>query len=318
LAVSTNKRKIYFLKELTMKKRFFLTIADGCVGGPGAGGSPETGTAGAGVPAGAFSYYVRAGGSDQNDGLSEGTPFKTLRKAAGAAAEGTIKTVTVLGTLNLESEGEDDNYPAAVFTIPGTGGAGITIRGGEEAGVLSGAGAGRMVMRIQGESRVRLEHLVIEGGDTDPSGAGLQIIDRARVTMGEGAVIRDNRSQSSGGGVAVAGAASFMMEGGTISGNTVRVGGGGGVVVGNTASFTMGGGTISGNTAQSGGGVYVDIFSGAVFTKGGGAIGATNSAKGGNVALVCISGIFLAKRDSAAGPELNLDSRETGGAGGWE
>jgi hypothetical protein len=42
---------------------------------------------------------------------------------------GTIKTVTVLGTLNAESEGENGIHPHAVFAATGSGGAEITIRG---------------------------------------------------------------------------------------------------------------------------------------------------------------------------------------------
>jgi hypothetical protein len=68
-------------KGRSMNRRFFVTAilvfaatitvlsAGGCAGGP------RTGTA-----EGA-SYYVRADGSDRNNGLSEGKPFKTLRKA---------------------------------------------------------------------------------------------------------------------------------------------------------------------------------------------------------------------------------------------
>jgi hypothetical protein len=102
------------------------------------------------------------------------------------------------------------------------------------------------------------------------------------------------------------------MSGGTISGNTALYGtysSGGGVSVSNS-TFMMSGGTISGNTAlYGGGGVYV--FS-STFIKTGGTIDGTNSAGVGRV----VYGDH--KRDTAAGPNVKLDSRVAGSAGGWE
>jgi hypothetical protein len=49
--------------------------------------------------------------------------------------------------------------------------------------------------------------------------------------------------------------------------------------------------------------------------SGGGTIDAANSAKEGKVAYVFDGN---KKRDAAAGPSVNLDSRVSGSAGGWE
>jgi hypothetical protein len=161
------------------------------------------------------SYYVRADGSNLNDGLTEETAFRSLWKAVDAAKNGTIKTITVLGTLNLESEGTNSSYPGAVFIISDTRGTELTIRGGAEQGVLSG-GSGRMVMLVLGDARIRLENLRIEGGDSEKSGAGSQITGKAHVTLRSRVLVRNNRSQANGGGVAVGDTGTFMMESGTI------------------------------------------------------------------------------------------------------
>jgi hypothetical protein len=85
-----------------------------------------------------------------------------------------------------------------------------------------------------------------------------------------------------------------------------------GVVI-NGGTFTMSGGTISGNTVSIGGGVYVS--SSGTFIKTGGTIDGTNSSPKGRVAH---GGSDSKKRETAAGPEVNMDSRVAGSAGGWE
>jgi hypothetical protein len=54
------------------------------------------------------------------------------------------------------------------------------------------------------------------------------------------------------------------------------------------------------------------------FVKTGGTIDGTNSANEGRVVFV-LSGVVSKKvRNSAAGPNVNLDSSKSGSAGGWE
>jgi hypothetical protein len=80
----------------------------------------------------------------------------------------------------------------------------------------------------------------------------------------------------------------------------------------------MEGGEISGNTAQAfGGGVMIDTRGGSKFIKTGGTIDAANSAGTGSVvyALYTTGG---RKRDSAAGPDVSMDSDKYSGEGGWE
>jgi hypothetical protein len=180
----------------------------------------------------------------------------------------------------------------------------------------------------------------ISGNKTPTSGGGVVLID-GTFTM-RGGEISGNKTTISGGGVAVAGG-TFTMEGGKITGTNIAQGGGGGVVVVSGAltikdgvfsiasavqdtdgelvsgNFIMRGGEISGNkTTMSGGGVAIDVMTGGKFIKSGGTIDAANSARIGIVGYVSLSGTIYQKRDSAAGPDVNLDSDKPGGAGGWE
>jgi hypothetical protein len=74
---------------------------------------------------------------------------------------------------------------------------------------------------------------------------------------------------------------------------------------------------ISGNSADYGGGVAVWDASGPSFSKTGGTIDATNSAIDGKVASVDYYP-YGKTRNTTADPSVNLDSRVTGSAGGWE
>jgi len=149
-------------------------------------------------------------------------------------------------------------------------------------------------------------------------------------------------SSYGGGGVYVNG--TFTMSGGEISGNTASFSsysysnnGGGGVYVNGT--FTMSGGEISGNTASfssysslyscgGGGGVYVKDSSTFIKSGGGTITGyASNMVNGNEVkndsgvqnsfghAVYAGSSKY---RETTAGPEVNLNSKVSGTAGGWE
>jgi hypothetical protein len=80
-------------------------------------------------------------------------------------------------------------------------------------------------------------------------------------------------------------------------------------------------GEIRNNTAKHGGGVYVYADGGGTFIKSGGSIIAaaddvTKPVKQGKVAYVNSAPAKL--RNSAAGPNVDMDSRMSGSAGGWE
>jgi hypothetical protein len=76
----------------------------------------------------------------------------------------------------------------------------------------------------------------------------------------------------------------------------------------------MSGGQINGNTAELGGGVY---HMGFAFTKSDGTIG-DNTAESGKAVYMYVDDDAHRQRDSDAGPEVTMDSRIGGDAGGWE
>jgi hypothetical protein len=262
-----------------------------------------------------------AGGSDRNDGLSEQTPFRSLFKALVMVAEGPVKTVTVIGALDLASEQSSNNE--RVFLIQGTGRDPVLIRGkssGPEPAALSAAGSGRRVILVKGVVNVRFEEIEISGGTASgDGGGGMEIGPGALVTLGSGAVLRDNSSGSIGGGVVIAPGGAFTLDGGRILNNRSEGVGGGVAVVGKTSVLAFRGGEISENHGQGGGGVAVSqdanfIFSGGIirdntadfagggvmagqngiFTMEGGVLRGNRSAgSGGGVALLVGGNVTL-------------------------
>jgi hypothetical protein len=216
-------------------------------------------------------YYVMAGGSDRNDGLSEQTPFKSLFKALVMVMEGPVKTITVIGALDLASE--QSSNKERVFLIQGTGKDQILIRGkssGTEPAVLSAVDSGRRVILVKGIVNVRFEDIEISGGTASgDGGGGMEIGPGALVTLGSGAVLRNNSSENIGGGIVIAPGGALTVDGGRILNNRSEGVGGGIAVVGQTSVLVFKDGEISENHGQGGGGVaiYQDanfIFSGGI------------------------------------------------------
>lgn len=237
-------------------------------------------------------YYVMAGGSDRNDGLSEQTPFRSLFKALVMVTEGPVKTVTVIGPLDLASEQSSNNE--RVFLIQGTGRDPVLIRGkpsGPEPAALSAAGSGRRAVLVKGIVNVRFEEIEISGGTaSSDGGGGMEIGPGALVTLGSGAVLRDNSSESIGGGVVIAPGGVFTIDGGRILNNRSGGVGGGIAVVGKTSVLTFKDGEISENHGQGGGGVAV--YQDASFIFSGGVIRDNTADLAGGGVVVNQNGIF--------------------------
>jgi predicted outer membrane repeat protein len=249
-------------------------------------------------------YYVSAGGSDRNDGLSEASAFRSLFKAVSEAAKTDIKTITVLGRLDIASE--QSSNKERVFIIQGTGRELLTIRGSGGA-VLSGEGADRRVVLVKGVCNIRFENIEISGGRTSMEGAGMGVGKYSEITLGPGAVVTGNQAGTVGGGIAVAPGGKVILDGGEISDNSTRGVGGGIAVVGTGSVFTMTGGVIKGNKAEGGGGVAV--YENAVSNMSGGELS-------GNYASVAGGAVVLNRNavlDMAGG---SIRGNSTGGSGG--
>src|SRR5574344_1526923 len=74
------------------------------------------------------SYYVSAKGNDDaNNGRSETSAFKTIKRAIEVASQGAIKRITIIGTLSQTSEGGSSQD--TVFLIAYNGKTELTITG---------------------------------------------------------------------------------------------------------------------------------------------------------------------------------------------
>ena len=242
------------------------------------------------TPPAQASFYVKANGNDGNSGLSEKEAFKTLAKAITSAENGSVKTITVIGTLNKESE-NPNREGDSLFNIALKNNEQVTIRGKpgaaeNEKAVLNAGGSGGRVLYIAGSSNVRLENISIRGGNTKNNGGGIAMDDEdAALTIAEGTEITGNTAALNGGGVCVV-SGKLYMEGGSINGN--KCGNfGGGVNVYENAECIMNGGTIHDNEAGYGGGALV--YDGK-FTMNGGTIKGNTAKQGGGI---CIKGSLL-------------------------
>jgi TolB-like protein len=198
-------------------------------------------------------------------------------------------------------------------------GGGVEIDGGGSFIISGGTITGNTADSFGGGVFVRDGSFTMSGGtitgNTADFGGGVWV-DGGSFTM-SGGTITGNAATDWGGGVFVYGG-SFAMSGGTITGNTTD-GNGGGVYVGG-GSFAMSGGTITGNTADDdGGGVYINgvNYTNSNFVKrGGGTIEGNYAGVGKAVYYYSRNGNRW--RNSPAGPEVNMDTRVSGRAGGWE
>ena len=244
-------------------------------------------------PPGQDTYYVMATGSDRNNGFSELTAFRSLFKAMAAAANGPIKKITVLGTLDVTTEQSSNRE--RVFLIQSMGKGEILICGADgEPAVLSAAGSGRRAVLVRGTAPIRFENIEITGGFSSSEGGGLGIGPGSAVTLGPGAVVRDNASANIGGGIVVARGASLVVEGGKVTGNRSSAVGGGIAVLGvsssNAGVLVIREGEISNNRAQGGGGIAV--YQGSTFTLSGGGIYDNTADLAGGGVLVSQGAVF--------------------------
>lgn len=143
------------------------------------------------------------------------------------------------------------------------------------------------LMNVTGQDIV-LKDVVLDGGSAEgiESVRAAIIVIGGKLTLGDGAIVRNNKSVSEylcGGGVRVF-SGSLVLDGGVITGNVSsykKAGGGGGVYV-YSGSFTMKRGSIEGNVSlNNGGGLYV--YKGTASISGGTISGNSASNVGGAV-----------------------------------
>jgi len=263
--------------------------------------------------------YVSAQGSEDERGLNEAKPT-TFTRALAQAMMGTAQKIIITGALDINSNGMnrrvgvvfdffdsvgEEKRRKALGEIVITGKPGAE---GSERAVLSAKGSGNAAVWVR-NCKVRFEHIDISDAE-GRYGYGLYIPQYAQVTLGPGAVVRNNVSSgiyvADGGtcvidggevrnnntGVYVEGSASFLS--GSIKDNISSYGGGG-VRITRGGQFIMSGGTIAGNRTDtsdyfSGGGVYIE--NGGYFALSGGSITGNRSHGAGGGVFAESGGVF--------------------------
>ena len=261
--------------------------------------------------------YVSASG--RGDGSSEAKPT-SLQKAYVAVMARITKKIIIIGTIDGNSSYNDlHNTDDNVFTFnspnPGltrdygeiviTGKPGAS---GTERAVISAKGSGKTAVWV-GDFKIRFEHIEISDGE-GKFGIGLFINDNTQVTLGPGAIVRNNAGPGilvsgtciiDGGevhnnarGVQIGKNGAFILRNGSIRDNS-PLAHGGGVLILDGGQFSMSGGTITGNrtaTSNSYAGGGVGIAKGGRFTMTGGSITNNRAQSAGGGVCVMSGGRF--------------------------
>lgn len=278
------------------------------------------------------SYYVSARGNNINDGLSEASSLKSLSFAVRRAIENGIYTVTVIGTLDKLSE-QPNISTASVFSLLTRSNRELLITGkknaaGPDRAVLSALGSNRSVLGVANSLSLRIENIEISGGenvsDEIRTGAGIIIRQGATVTLGVGAIVKNNENYGAmfDGKLIIDGGeisnhygefAVFIQENGVLTMHngliknnyTTKFN----IMIAPGGSFVMHGGSISNNKIpHAGGGVY--IFENGNFIMSGGSINNNNAGDryGGGGVFVMNDGIF-----TITGGSINNNTAAAGG-----
>jgi predicted outer membrane repeat protein len=180
------------------------------------GTSPASNTTQSIESQGSITYYVKAGGLNTNDGLSEASAFPTISKAITTANDGdTIiivgsinqvdqvtlsKSVSIEGKNNATINGVDGGTVAKMFTLSGTGLAvsftDISFQGSTNKSISNGG-----VFLITGDSDIYFINCVFDGNSTlgDFSGGAIYI-SNGRLTA-TNTLFKNNTAGKSGGAI---------------------------------------------------------------------------------------------------------------------
>lgn len=170
--------------------------------------------------------------------------------------------------------------------------------------------------KVTAGGELTLQNVTLDGNRGQipvPANESLVVVDNGILTLGDGAVLKNNSSKDNGGGVNVRqgaltmGGTAQIGGSGTGEGNTAKMGGGV-FVTGAGSKLTMTGGGISGNTANAGGGVGAE--SGTLNLSGTARIDG-NTAKG-NGGGVYVEGAFTMQGGSITGNKAT-DNYSLGG-----
>ena len=180
-----------------------------------------------------FMYVSPSNGEDSQDGLTASTAFKTIQAAVDkivANNDGSPYTILLMGDVNDSSSGAYDagKNSALVNIVPGKA-LSLTLKS-DTPGISRTINAGRTstnlgrVLYVGNNADVRLENLILTGGNTTDYGGGAYV--EGKLTLEADTSIKANEANE-GGGVYVKDGGELVMNGGEISGNTAGTNGGG-------------------------------------------------------------------------------------------
>lgn len=228
-------------------------------------------------------YLDQTHGDDANDGLTKDTAVQTIAKANELAdANGTrdiflASVYQVTGTENWDLGGKTiHRYKLGGYMIElKDASASLTLKdvvidGAEYSVAAENAAETDSIIKAASGGTIELKSgAILENNKAAQFGSGILANNGVKITMEDGAVIRNNtnRNYELGGGILLGNGSIFTMNGGEISGNTAN-GGGGVAIIGST--MVMNGGTISNNSTYKtsgqgsyGAGVYVADYANA-------------------------------------------------------
>lgn len=223
--------------------------------GAGVQAESVTGSARA-VPDASLSTVYLGGqnASDDNDGTSVDKGVATFVRAKELLAQD--------GTIVLASAYRVDDEQT------------LSLEGKGYARVVRAEGLTGEMIELGSGGRLTLEHIEIDGftATSDVDSIIKETDEGASLTLGDGAVLRNNKVSSGtmGSAIQAYGLALTMEDGAKVTGNSTTYFGYGAIFLANGSRFTMNGGSISGNTSNRGGGVA--LVGDAQMTMNGGVI----------------------------------------------
>ena len=206
-------------------------------------------------------YLDQQHGADDNNGLSEATAVKTIEKANELANANNINDICLssfykvtgaetwdlggktlhrykLGGYMIELADASASLTLSNVVIDGAEYSVDATHDAETDSIIKAASGGTIELK---------SGAILENNKAAQFGSGILANNGVKITMEDGAVIRNNTNSNYelGGGILLGNGSTFIMNGGEISGNTAN-GGGGVAIIGST--MVMNGGTISNNS----------------------------------------------------------------------
>jgi hypothetical protein len=269
-----------------------------------------------------LSFYVSGSGSDTDDGLTEGTAFKTLDKAYMTALADTNGRKRVVVLTDLSEKGLVKLAPSALTSEL------ILIEGKPDGVTIKrSTGTNESVLDIKDGAKITFKHITINGNkDASVYHRAISMTGteskKTEVTLDNKTVVTGKITTGRGGSVQVFRYAQLVMNAGSVIEKSFA-GDGGGVLL-NGGTFVMNDGDIRNNSStMDGGGVYMQSdsqFGGSygdfsVFELKGGVISSNISGDGGGVA--CLRGTFMMSGGVIGGnTATTVGTTNSSGAGG--